>query len=140
MKVILPFLVFLVVFISCDNKKKEVLKVDEIIQNDSIFKEAPGTQFSHEEEIEEVHDYEKHEIIFTVQIAALQKENSQLENYQDVKVYHENGYVKYRMGAFYSYEDAFNQKKNIRDIFPGAFIQALKDNTPISIEEALNKE
>lgn len=139
MKKTIPFILVLIMCISCDSNKKETVGKENQVSLDSIYQEVKDSINNvYQEEIEEVHDYEKHEVVFTVQIAALPKENNDLENYEDVKVYYEDGYVKYRIGAFSTYQEALEQKQFVKTTFPDAFIQALKHNDPIHIREALN--
>ena len=68
-------------------------------------------------------DYESKEevlkLVFTVQIAALRNSNEKFANIANVSLYKENSLTKYRLGAFE---------------------QALKNNIPISITEALQQK
>tara|TARA_B110001454_G_C12670151_1_gene413388 strand:+ start:818 stop:1213 length:396 start_codon:yes stop_codon:yes gene_type:complete len=76
-------------------------------------------------------------LIFTVQIAALKNQNEDLENIDGIKVYYENDLIKYRLGDFETYQEAREFRLQILDEFRDAFIQALKNELPISILEAL---
>lgn len=76
-------------------------------------------------------------LIFTVQIAALKKENTQLANLKGVQLFVEDGLTKYRMGSFNTYSEARKYRNQLRKTYKGAFVQALKNDAPISIQKAL---
>ncbi|RCS28294.1 SPOR domain-containing protein [Polaribacter sp. WD7] len=112
--------------LSCTKKKPAIENISEI-EKDSIIKED-------KEKVVVVED----KLIFTVQIAALRNENSELENFEDVKIYQEDGFIKYRIGSFLTYEDAVKHKEMSKTFFADAFVQALQNNNPIHIKEALS--
>ena len=114
--------VILVLLFSC--KDKEVLK-ETPIENNVIEKEETPV-------VKEL------ELIFTVQIAALKNKNSKLSNLENIKIYKENGFTKYRIGEFETYEEARNYSIQLRKNHSDAFVQALKNGYPIRITEALN--
>jgi len=122
------FIVFSLILISCS--KKEV-KEDVKVVAPAIIK----VEDSNTEPLEKV-KYES-KIIFTVQVAALINKNSTLTNLKGVQIFEEGGLTKYRLGTFSTYKEAKSFKATIYKVYPGAFIQALKDNVPINIEEAL---
>ena len=76
-------------------------------------------------------------LIFTVQIAALKNQSEDLEYIDGIKVYHENDLTKYRLGNFETYKEAREFRSQILNEYKDAFIQALKNEQPISILEAL---
>lgn len=76
-------------------------------------------------------------LIFTVQIAALKNQNEDFEYIDGIKVYYENDLTKYRLGNFETYQEAREFKSQILNEYNDAFIQALKNEQPISILEAL---
>lgn len=125
MKNVFLFLAALTLFISCSKKKP---KIEE---NSTVFKDSLV-----EEEVEEVTVIED-KLIYTVQIAALKNENKELENFENVKLYKENGFIKYRIGPFKSYQEASAFKESGKTFFPDAFTQALQNGKPIHIKEAL---
>jgi hypothetical protein len=76
-------------------------------------------------------------LIFTVQIAALKNQNEDLEYIDGIKAYYENGLTKYRLGNFETYQEAREFRSQILNEYNDAFIQALENENPISIQEAL---
>ena len=76
-------------------------------------------------------------LIFTVQIAALKNQSEDFENIDGIKVYYENDLTKYRLGNFETYQEAREFRTQILNEYNDAFIQALKNEQPISILEAL---
>ena len=76
-------------------------------------------------------------LIFTVQIAALKNQSEDLEYIDGIKVYYENDLTKYRLGNFETYQEAREFRTQILNEYNDAFIQALKNEQPISIIEAL---
>jgi hypothetical protein len=116
----------LVVFFSCN--KKEVKKENKEFKEPEIEKTVVDTY------IEEV---PSNTLVFTVQIAALRNPNERLANLSNVNIYQENSLTKYRLGAFDTYEEAKSYKIQLRKTYKDAFIQALKNNEPIHISEAL---
>jgi hypothetical protein len=92
-------------------------------------------------EVDEVSTIEVEEeipvLIFTVQIAALKNQNEDLEYIDGIKVYYENDLIKYRLGDFETYQEAKEFKSQILNEYNDAFIQALKNDQPIFILEAL---
>ena len=76
-------------------------------------------------------------LIFTVQIAALKNQSEDLEYIDGIKVYYENDLTKYRLGNFETYQEAREFRTQILNEYNDAFIQALKNEQPISILEAL---
>ena len=92
-------------------------------------------------EVDEVSTIEVEEeipvLIFTVQIAALKNQNEDLEYIDGIKVYYENDLIKYRLGDFETYQEAKEFKSQILNEYNDAFIQALKNEQPIPILEAL---
>jgi hypothetical protein len=129
MKNITTLLLFLVLVFSCTKKeiKPENKEVLEPVVKDTIVQ----VDYENQEEISE--------IIFTVQIAALRKDNEPLSNIYNVSMYQEDSLTKYRLGAFETYKEARAYRLKILNTYKGAFIQALKNNIPISITEALQQ-
>lgn len=122
---------------SCKNKDAE--KEDQKFSEPEIT--TPIVDVEKEEELKnEVSDSpEKDKIIFTVQIAALKNENEELRNLNDVKTYQENYLTKYRLGSFETYKEAKKYRLQVLNTYKGAFVQALKNNEPIHITEALQQ-
>jgi N-acetylmuramoyl-L-alanine amidase len=118
------YLSFMFVLISCGAKevKKEVLpekKVETVITPVEKV-EAP-----------------KPALVFTVQIGAFKKQHSKFSSLENVQVSSENNLYKYRLGAFETYNKAKSYRKTVLNKFPGAFVQAVKNNKPITIQEAI---
>ena len=76
-------------------------------------------------------------LIFTIQIAALKKENKQLEALKNINIYREDSLVKYRFEKFKTYKEAKDRRKQLIKKHKGAFVQALLDHVPIPITMAL---
>ena len=123
-------LVLLFVF-SCG--KKEVKSEIEEIKASEV--EIPVDKDKKEIKLEEQDEIST--LIFTVQIAALKNQNEDLENIDEIKVYYENDLIKYRLGNFESYQEAREFRSQILNEYNDAFIQALKNDRPIFILEAL---
>ncbi|MFN0728920.1 SPOR domain-containing protein [Polaribacter gochangensis] len=129
MKTIQVVLVSLfLVFISCGDKtpkgKEVVLPVKKV--------ETPVKTV--DEEVKEP------SLIFSVQIGAFSKENQKFAAIENVVVSNENGLFKYRLGAFETYNEARSLRRNLRNIYPGAFIQAVKNGEKVEIREALKSK
>ena len=125
MKKFLVLLSVVSILISCGNKeaKKEVVvpvKKEEVVENKEVIKETP-----------------KPSLIFTVQIGATKKASAIFSSISEVNVSQEKGMFKYRLGAFSTYMEAKNFRRKILSKYPGSFVQALKDNEPISVQEAI---
>jgi hypothetical protein len=76
-------------------------------------------------------------LIFTVQIASCKKEIKKFEIIEDVRVYREGMFIKYRIGSFDTYQEARALRSQLIKKHKGVFVQALFQNEPISITEAL---
>ena len=91
----------IVLFSACDQQEdKKVDKTSTEQPQDSV----PAPQIT--EEIKQVP-----EIVFTVQVAALKRNNSTLTKLSSIQVMDENGLKKYRLHSFSSYQEAKNFKK-----------------------------
>ena len=126
-------LVLLFVF-SCGKKevKSEIEEIKAPAAEIPVDKDKKEVKLEEQEEQEEIST-----LIFTVQIAALKNQNEDLENIDEIKVYYENDLIKYRLGNFESYQEAREFKSQIINKYNDAFIQALKNDQPIFILEAL---
>jgi hypothetical protein len=117
-------ILFCMVFFSCakDQKKENSLK-------ETPLKVTVVPNHTSEEK--------EDKLIFTVQIAALKKANETLTNLEDINIFEEGAFVKYRVGAFDTYKESRVQRTLLIKKYKGAFVQALLNETPISITEAL---
>lgn len=129
MKIVYSIFFVLLTFISCG--KKEINKDELPVET----KDATIVENVVEDFVEE--KYTLPSIVFTVQIAALETLNKDLESLLDVAVYKENKLTKYRLGNFATYQDAIAFKKMVVKSYPDAFIQALENDKPIHISKAL---
>lgn len=125
-KILLLFTVSLFI-LSCgkeEGNKNEVqtIKKDTIVQPEKVI-------------VEEVEPHQ----FFTVQIAALRQKNDKLENLENIQVFLEDGYIKYRLGDMASYETAHQFRDSILYEYPDAFVQAIKGTIAISIKDALQQ-
>jgi hypothetical protein len=124
MKNILLFILGLF-FISCTkNEKKKEIPSEKINVKDTII--------AVENDV-----VEKDFLVFKVQIAALKKKNEKFTNLENITTYQENAFTKYRLGNFKTYQEARNYRNQLVDSYPGAFVQALRNDVPISITAAL---
>ncbi|MGY8911485.1 MAG: SPOR domain-containing protein [Flavobacteriales bacterium] len=117
---------------SCKNKEAE--KEDKKFSDPEIT--TPIVEVE-KDEVKENDVSDNAKIIFTVQIAALKNENEQLRNLNDVNTYQEDSLTKYRLGSFETYKEAKKYRLQVLHIYKDAFVQALKNNEPIHISEAL---
>jgi len=126
-------LVLLFVF-SCGKKevKSEIEEIKAPAAEIPVDKDKKEVKLEEQEEQEEIST-----LIFTVQIAALKNQNEDLENIDEIKVYYENDLIKYRLGNFETYQEAKQFRSQILNKYNDAFIQALKNDQPIFILEAL---
>jgi hypothetical protein len=131
MKKISTLLVFLLLMFSCG--KKEVKKENKEFKEPVI--EVPTSE-ADEVVTREIKE-EVPELIFTVQIAALKKHNEDLISIDGIKTYQENDLTKYRLGSFKTYNEAREFRLQIIENYRDAFVQALKNEEPISILDAL---
>ncbi len=120
------FLCFSFLFLFCSKTEKKQEKPVEVIQpKDSIVSVIEPM-------------IKENTLIFTVQIAALKNANQSLENLEGVSLYSENSLTKYRLGAFSTYQEAKESCRTLRKKYQGAFVQALLNDKPIAISEALH--
>ena len=122
---------------SCKNK--EVEKEDEKISEPEIT--SPVFEVEKDDMLKNAdsENVKNDNVVFTVQIAALKNENEQLMNLNAVKTYQENSLTKYRLGSFETYQEAKQFRLQVLNTYKGAFVQALKNNEPIHISEALQE-
>ncbi|WP_026777543.1 SPOR domain-containing protein [Polaribacter sp. Hel_I_88] len=122
---------------SCKNK--EVEKEDEKISEPEIT--SPVFEVEKDDMLKNAdsESVKNDKVVFTVQIAALKNENEQLMNLNAVKTYQENSLTKYRLGSFETYQEAKQFRLQVLNTYKGAFVQALKNNEPIHISEALQE-
>ena len=120
MKNITSFFLFIAIF-SCTktNEKKE------------IPSESPKV------EVLETPVLVKDKLVFTVQIAALRTPNAKLASLANIYIYNEDDLLKYRFGSFKTYAEAKIYKIDLRINYQGAFVQAMLNDLPISITDAL---
>ena len=128
MKNITTLFFFLLLVLSCG--KKELKKESQEVVK-PVFKDQP-VQVD-----EEIAEKEVLTLVFTVQIAALKKTNQRLADIKNVHMYQENTLTKYRLGTFETYKEAREYRLKVINEYKGAFVQALKNNIPITITEAL---
>jgi type I restriction-modification system DNA methylase subunit len=116
-------LLFCVAFLSCSKTDKKEEVIPQEIKEKEITIPA----------VEVVKD----KLVFTVQIAALKKANNALTSIENLAVFQENSLVKYRLGAFDTYKEARNSRAQLISVYKDAFVQALLNDVPIPIKEAL---
>lgn len=84
------------------------------------------------------------EIFFMVQISSsAMKTEIKPENFKgikDVKELNSQGRYKYVSGKFLQYPEAIKYRKELKEMFPDAFIIAVKDDEIMPLQEAINKK
>ena len=128
MKTIFILFVSSFLFFSCSKDKAKENEEAPIIEQESVQQEPEPQAIP--EPISDV-------LVFTVQIGAFEKANSSYESIQDVSVYVEDGLTKYRLGKFDSYNEARSYRTELLNKYPDAFVQALRNDKPLYIREAL---
>tara|TARA_B110000091_G_scaffold138804_1_gene148392 strand:+ start:767 stop:1159 length:393 start_codon:yes stop_codon:yes gene_type:complete len=113
------------VFITCNNSEEQKAIPLEITK-------AKETSVVVKAEV-----LEKESLVFKVQIAALKHPNESIANLENLSIYQENGLTKYRLGNFETYKEARKYRSKIYRNYKGAFVQALKNEVPVSILEAI---
>ena len=112
-------------FITCNNNEVKKTTASEVIKaKDTI-------------QVVQAEVIKKEPLVFKVQIAALKQPNETLSKLEDVAIFQENGLIKYRLGSFNSYSEARKFRNRIRNTYRDAFVQALKNEVPASILEAI---
>ena len=76
-------------------------------------------------------------LVFTVQIAALKNPNDKLASIVNVYIYDEDDLLKYRFGSFKTYAEAKIFRTDLKIKYQGVFVQAMLNDLPISITDAL---
>lgn len=120
------FLLLCVSLLSCSKNKKEEVVPAEVLQVQEV-------ETSTEPIVLEP------QLLFTVQIAALKNKNETLANLENIHIFQENSLIKYRLGDFETYKEARQSRAQLIKKYTGAFVQALLNDAPISITEALAK-
>ena len=112
-------------FITCNNNEVKKTTASEVIKaKDTI-------------QVVQAEVIKKEPLVFKVQIAALKQPNETLSKLEDVAIFQENRLIKYRLGSFNSYSEAQKFRNRIRNTYRDAFVQALKNEVPVSILEAI---
>jgi N-acetylmuramoyl-L-alanine amidase len=82
-------------------------------------------------------------LLFKVQITASSKQiptnSTFFKNVDGVEEYNADGIYKYLVGSKKSYSDALDFNKQIRELFPDAFIVAFLDGKQIPLSQAINR-
>lgn len=131
MKQLSTVLIIFILLLSCGKKEVEVEKKEN--KEPVIEEVTPKVDNVSETEIQE----ETPIIIFTVQIAALENQNEKLLSIDGISTYYEDGLTKYRFGDFKTYQEARIFRRQILGEYKDAFVQALQNDTPITILEAI---
>lgn len=79
----------------------------------------------------------KDKLVFTVQIAALRTPNAKLASLANIYIYNEDDLLKYRFGSFKTYAEAKIFRTDLKIKYQGVFVQAMLNDLPISITDAL---
>ncbi len=82
----------------------------------------------------------QHDIRFQVQIltskSVLQGNDKQFKQLKDISYYKDNNLYKYTSGNFASEKEASTHKKELKNLFPDAFVVAIKHGKRIPLEQA----
>ena len=79
----------------------------------------------------------KDKLVFTLQIAALRTPNAKLASLANIYIYNEDDLLKYRFGSFKTYAEAKIFRTDLKIKYQGVFVQAMLNDLPISITDAL---
>lgn len=123
------FVLILSLLLAVSCAKKEEKKTDEKPKEQVVDTVQPAPVKQPEKK--------KPALVFTVQVGAFKKENTKLASLSNVQVSQESGLHKYRLQSFETYQEAKKYKNSISAQYPDAFIQAVKNGEPISIQAAL---
>jgi len=84
------------------------------------------------------------EIWFSVQVASSPKnkpdKSAGLQGVDSVLRLESGDRYKYVAGKFYNYDDASSYRRKISDLYPDAFVIAVKDKTIISLKAAIEEK
>jgi len=82
-------------------------------------------------------------IVFKVQIAASSRQVTKgahaFKGIKDIAEYKVGNIYKYAVGSFQSFQETISYSKQIREIFPDAFVIAVKENKIIPLDQALKE-
>ena len=113
------------------NASKEAIKIE---QKETV-KEAPKVEKKQVSKIEEKKvSIDTSGLIYTVQIAAVDRKSEKFSAINNVITYNENSLVKYSLGAFKTLKEANKYRLQINKKYKGAFVKALRNNVPVSIK------
>ena len=106
----------------------------KVVQKETV-KEAPKVEKKQVSKIEEKKvSIDTSGLIYTVQIAAVDRKSEKFSAINNVITYNENSLVKYSLGAFKTLKEANKYRLQINKKYKGAFVKALKNNVPVSIK------
>jgi N-acetylmuramoyl-L-alanine amidase len=84
------------------------------------------------------------ELLFMVQVGTspvkMEIKSSNFKGLNDVEEIPGQGRYRYASGKFTEYADAVSYRKKIKNIYPDAFVVAVKDNSILPLQEALNQK
>lgn len=130
MKHIFTLLMLTLLLLSCSKDNEKDGREDTPVTTKEIQQQMDSEPESVSEPAPDV-------LIYSVQIGAFTKANADFESISGVKVYQEGGLTKYRLGSFDAYREARRFRSQLLDNYPDAFVQALKNDTPLNIRSAL---
>ncbi len=114
--------------------KKTPTEAVKIVQKETV-KEAPKVEIKQVSKIEEKKvSIDTSGLIYTVQIAAVDRKSEKFSAINNVITYNENSLVKYSLGAFKTLKEANKYRLQINKKYKGAFVKALRNNVPVSIK------
>lgn len=117
---------FLFLLISCGDKQEKKVEIP-------VKKVEEPVKIVQEEAAEK-------SLIFSVQVGAFSKENQKFLAIDNVIISDENGLFIYRLGSFETYKEARTSRRKLRNIYHGAFVQAVKGGDRVDIKTALKSK
>ena len=113
------------------NTTKEAIK---IVEKETV-KEVPNVDKKQVFKVEDKKvSIDTSGLIYTVQIAAVDRESKKFSAINNVITYNENSLVKYSLGAFKTLKEANNYRLQINKKYKGAFVKSLRNNVTVSIK------
>lgn len=109
---------------ACDNKSSGM---------QSIVEEKESSAAKRSEAANESLSYR---VQILVSKSELKHNDRQFKQLKDISYYQDKGLYKYTSGIFYSEQEAQAHRRSIKNLFPDAFVVAIKDGKRITMDEA----
>lgn len=109
---------------ACDNKSSGM---QSLAKDDKKKAEKPQN---------ELQQALRYKVQILVSKSELKTQDKQFKNLKNISFYFDKGLYKYTSGEFLTEQEAQAYRKSIKNLFPDAFVVAIKDGRRISLEEA----